>query len=109
MTLPQEPNPWSREGQAHQWAPPVYPPPLPPPPPPRRRARWPWVAAGVVLALVVGAAIWGAVAETRSDPSTPGPAVGAGPDATPAVTASDRKSQLTAPVSREDVPKPLRN
>jgi hypothetical protein len=114
MTLPPEPNPWSREGQSYQWTPqpvyqqPVYPP-LPPPPPPRRRARWPWVAVGVVLALVVGAAIWGAVAETRSGPSVAGPALGASQGATTVVTASDKKSQLTVPVSWQDVPKSFRN
>jgi hypothetical protein len=126
MTLPgDQPNPWSREGQGQPYYPPAqypapqYPPP-PPPPPPARRYRGLWVAVGVVVAIVLGAAIWGAVGESRSSDSsssasssgqaTSGPrqsAVAAGD--TKVVTASDRKSQLTVPATWKDMPKSYQN
>jgi len=84
MSFPGEPpNPWSREAQSGQWPasgqyqpPPPYPPPPFGPPPRRRRGRVLWAAFGVVMALVVGAAIWGAVAETRSHDSAAAPPAG---------------------------------
>jgi hypothetical protein len=126
MSFPGEPpNPWSREAQSGQWpasgpyqAPPPYQPqPFGPPPPPPRspRGRVLWVAFGVVMALVVGAAIWGAVAETRSHGSAAAPPAGSGSGQsavdqgqTTVVTASDKKSQLTVPASWKDVPPSFR-
>ncbi|HEV8559679.1 MAG TPA: hypothetical protein VGR06_25355 [Actinophytocola sp.] len=74
-----------------------------------------WVAFGVVMALVVGAAIWGAVAETRSHGSAAAPPAGGGSGQsgvnqgqTTVVTASDKKSQLTVPASWKDVPPSFR-
>ena len=120
MTFPGEPpNPWSREGQGtapgqyqYQAPPPYY----PPPPPRTRRKVTLWVGFGVLMAMVVGAAIWGAIAETRSENSSgsaspavgsPGSTVTSGQ--TVVVTATDKKSQLTVPVSWKDVPKSFKS
>lgn len=126
MTSSEEPpNPWSREAQSGEWPapdqhqpppPPHYPQqPVAPPPQPRRRRAALWVGFGVLMALIVGAAIWGAIAETRSHdnssatPSTGARQTSAGGGQTTVVTARDRKSQLTVPVSWKDVPTSLRN
>jgi hypothetical protein len=85
--------------------------PVPPwtPPPPRTSGRrvW-WVAFAVLLALVVGGAVWGAVAEIHSTNLARGTdSVSDGP--TKVVTATDRKCQVTVPANWEDAPKAFKN
>lgn len=76
------------------------------------------MALGVVGAVLVGLAMWGVIANDRSQPSgssSPPPSgqsgavSGSGSGETKVVTASDQKSQLTVPVSWKDVPASFKN
>jgi hypothetical protein len=86
----------------------LYPPPAPYQPPPRRRRTGLWVALGVVAAVLVGLAMWGVIADNRAHPAGSGsgsrqdPVTSGG--TTKVVTATDQKSQLTVPLSWNDVP-----
>jgi hypothetical protein len=83
-------------------------PPWLPPPRNTRRRVW-WTAFAVLLAAVVGGAIWGAVAEINSTNSARGTDSVTDGGPTKVITATDRKCQVTVPANWEDAPKELKN
>jgi hypothetical protein len=95
--------------------PPFYPqqpyPPAPPPPPRKGRVGL-WVALGLAVAVLVGAAMWAVIADNDAHPVESSGSSGRGSvpsSETKVVTAKDQKSQLTVPAAWKDVPESFKN
>jgi multidrug efflux system membrane fusion protein len=67
---------------------------VPDPDAPKRRRRWPWVAAGVALLVIVYLALHGSSKKTEGAPGAPGGAKGQAGRPVPVLTATARQGDL---------------